>query len=261
MTVRLLAIDIGNTRVKCALFEDSKVSMTFDMRTDRGASGAAYRHALRKQLADLAPQRAAIASVVPELNEHIGDAIRREFMVLPEFVRAEDLPSEIVDYHPPASVGADRIVAAIAAHHFYGIDVDGPRPVIVVDAGTAVTFELVSAAGVYRGGAIWAGPPLIAYALDRGTSQLPPIDLILPKTLPGTDTVSSLQAGILYGFLHGVDGIVDRLRSEAAGEAFVVSTGGWGEWLSKRLDCIDAYDPLLVLQGIRLVVTGQLPSV
>lgn len=251
----LLAIDIGNSRIKCALFQETELERTFEMASDRLASGASYRHALRSHVGELVPHQAAIASVVPDLDERIADAVTREFMVLPSFIRAENLPERLVDYHPPASLGADRIAAAVAGHTLYGTD----QAVIVVDAGTAVTFEVVDQAGVYLGGAIWAGPELVAEALNRGTGRLPRIEASWPRKILGTDTESSLRTGILYGFLDGVEGILRRLQKKAGPAAFIVATGGYGGWLAERCETIRIHDPTLVLQGIRLIATDQLP--
>jgi len=255
--MRLLAIDIGNSRIKCALFLETEIERTFEMASDRLASGASYRHALRSHVGELIPQRAAIASVVPELDERISDAVKREFMLLPEFIRVGDLDERLLEYHPPASLGADRLAAAIAGHLLYG---GGERPIIVIDAGTAVTFEVVGSTGRYLGGAIWAGPQLVADALSQGTSLLPDISPALPKRLPATDTKSCIRAGILYGFLDGAAGILDRLQKEAGPTTYTVATGGYGAWLCERLDSIQAFDPMLVLNGIRLIVEGRLPT-
>lgn len=253
----LLTIDIGNSRIKCAVFEGSDIVCSFDMASDRRASGASYRHALRAHAGDIVPQRAAIASVVPELERSVGEAVKREFMVLPEFVRSSDMPEGLLAYKAPASLGADRLAAAVAGHFLYG---RGERPVVVVDAGTAVTFEVVSASGRHLGGAIWAGPTLVAESLGRGTSLLPQIDPKLPRQVVGTSTEAGLRSGILYGFLDGVAGILQRLQRKAGADAFTVATGGYGAWLADRLESIDAYEPALVLHGIRLIVTGSLPQ-
>lgn len=251
--MRLLAIDIGNSRIKCALFDGEVIDHTFEMASDRMASGASFRHSMRAHLDDRAPQAAAIASVVPELNDRVADAARREFMVLPEFVSAVNLPPERVCYADPSALGADRIAAAVAGHRFYGKSEAGNRPVIVVDAGTAVTFEVIDAEGRYSGGAIWAGPQLVAGALGRGTSRLPEIEHVVPRSAVGTDTRSALRSGIAHGFLGGVKEILRRVIAETEGKPFVVSTGGHGEWIAARLKSIDAYDPHLVLHGIRLL--------
>jgi len=255
--VRLLAIDIGNTRIKCALFDGEVIDHTFEMASDRMASGASFRHSLRANLGDRAPQAAAIASVVPELNDRVAEAARREFMVLPTFISAADLPADRVCYADPAALGADRIAAAVAGHRFYGTTDNGMRTVVVIDAGTAVTFEVIDAGGRYSGGAIWAGPQLVAGALGRGTSKLPEVEPVVPRSAVGTDTRSGLRAGIVYGFLGGVAEILQRVMAETDGDAFVVSTGGLGEWIAARIKAVDAFDPHLVLHGIRLLSSAS----
>lgn len=256
--MRLLVIDIGNSRIKCALFLDEVIERTFDMASDPTASAAAYRHALHFHVGDSIPHRAAIASVVPALNDPIAQAIQREYMMLPEFVQASDVPEHLVRYEPQESLGADRIAAAVAGHRLYGKGPEGDRAVIVVDAGTAVTFEVVDASGRYLGGAIWAGPELVAHSLSGGTSLLPDVDPVLPRKALGTSTESCLRAGILYGFLDGVSGLLKRLEHVAGASVFTVATGGYGSWLTERIDAIQVCDPTLVLQGIRMMATDDL---
>ena len=256
--MRLLAIDIGNSRIKCALFQGSEIEHAFEMASDRLASGAAYRHSLRAHVRELGPQRAAIASVVPELNERVGEAVKRELMILPEFVTAADVPPRMVAYESPSTLGADRIAAAVAGHHFYGSGPDGARPVIVIDAGTAITFEVIDAGGTYLGGAIWAGPKLVAASLAAGTSLLPEVELIPPRQAVGADTEACLRSGVLFGFLDGVAGILGRLQRKTGSQTFTVATGGLGAWLADRLGSIDSHEPHLVLHGIRLIASRLL---
>lgn len=257
--MRLLAIDIGNSRIKCAVFQDFEIEHTFEMDSDRLASGAAYRHSFRARVGDLGPERAAIASVVPELNERVAEAVKRELMILPEFVGAADLPARLVGYASPERLGADRIAAAIAGYHLYGTGPDGLRPIIVVDAGTAVTFEVVDESGRYLGGAIWAGPQMVGAALKARTSLLPDVNLMPPRSVIGTDTDACLRAGILFGFLDGVAGILQRLKRKAGPKVFTVSTGGYCEWLANRLESIQVCDRHLVLKGIQLIVSRSYP--
>lgn len=248
-----LAIDIGNSSITCGLFDESELVSTFEMAADRRASAAAYRHSLRSRLEGRAPTTSGISSVVPELTDLLVRAVRDDFMVLPTVIDSSLQLPIVVDYDPVDSLGADRLCAAAAAHEKFGLDDAGdPRPVIVVDAGTAVTYEVVYD-GAYRGGAIGPGPVLMSHALAGGTSQLGKSELSIPSSPLGRNTIDALRSGIMFGFLDSVSSMIDRLEAEHEGAHFIVATGGWGSFLADRIDEIDLFAPNLVLDGIEML--------
>jgi type III pantothenate kinase len=157
-----------------------------------------------------------------------------------------------LQYDTPHTLGNDRLAAAAAAWLRYGKDVT--RSVVAVDAGTAVTFEVVDGRGVYRGGPIGAGPGLLRRALREGTAQLPAVPLELPEEIIGRSTQEAIQSGIMYGFLDGVAGILHRIEERLGTPPFIVTTGGWGAFLHEYLPSVDACDPHLVLHGIHLLM-------
>lgn len=249
-----LAVDIGNSRIKCGLFEGDTLVSTIDMRSDPTASVAAYRHSLRSRLGELTPTAAGVSSVVPTMTDMIVQAIRDDFMVLASVVGPDLDPPFEIDYVPPESLGADRLCAAAAAFRKYAQDDAGQnRPLVVVDAGTTITYEVV-VDGVYKGGAILPGPTLSADALARGTGKLPLITASTPRKAVGKSTTDAIRSGIMFGFVDSVTGMIARLESELRTTPFVVSTGGAGEFLEKRIDAVDVYEPHLVLEGIAFMV-------
>jgi type III pantothenate kinase len=147
----------------------------------------------------------------------------------------------------PREVGADRIVDAAAAHHLYG------GPVIVVDLGTATTFGIVSKKGDYIGGVIATGIATAAEALVTRTAQLPRVELTRPKRVIGTNTVTAMQSGIIFGYVGLVEGMVARIRDELGEKAMVVATGGYAELIANETAVIDKVNVDLTLIGLRLI--------
>ncbi|MGH7411991.1 MAG: type III pantothenate kinase, partial [Candidatus Methylomirabilis sp.] len=155
-------------------------------------------------------------------------------------------------YDSPREVGADRIVNAVAAFETYG------GPAIVVDFGTATTFDAVSARGEYVGGVITPGIGIAAEALFERTAKLPRIDIVRPKAVVGKNTVASMQAGLFYGYLGLVEGIVTRMQEEMGGEAVVVATGGLSHLILAESRSVHHVDPLLTLTGLRIIYERNL---
>jgi type III pantothenate kinase len=248
-----LALDIGNSEAKAGLHDGAGWVLTARFATEAGDATARLR-----ALAEAARVDAAgLASVVPARTAAWAGAIREAFGIEPAAVHAEmPLPFRLA-YQTPETLGADRLAAAAAAWLLFGRNDEGTaRPVVALDAGTAVTTEVVTAAGVYLGGAIAPGAPLLRRALTERTAQLPAVDW--PDVLRpfGTSTREAMQVGLGVLFLDGVRGLLTR-TAEALGTApFVVATGGWAGWLAERLDGIQAVAPYLVLDGVRLLVRG-----
>jgi type III pantothenate kinase len=195
--------------------------------------------------------------VSPRVCDVVCEAVRTVFGVLPERIQAERALPFRLAYTTPETLGADRLAAAAAAWLQFGPAGDGnARAVVALDAGTAVTTEVITAQGVYLGGAIAPGPDLLRRALAQGTAQLPEVEWP-PRPYPiGHSTREALSAGLSVLFLDGVRGLLTR-TSELLGTApFVVATGGWAVWLAHHLPEINQVAPHLVLDGIRLLVGG-----
>ena len=248
-----LALDIGNTAVKGGLFDGAALCRTFRLATDPVASVPAYRHALRHHLDGAEIDRVGIASVVPAVTGLVAEAARAETMRLPLVVSAGLALPFAMGYETPETLGTDRIAAAAGAWTRYH-DAAPDRPLVVVDAGTAVTIEVVSADGVFLGGTIGAGPDLVRRALARGTAQLPEIDAVVPKRVVGRSTREALQSGLMWPFLDGVRGLLARTAAELGGAPLVVATGGWGGLLAAHVETVDHVEPDLVLEGVRALL-------
>jgi type III pantothenate kinase len=252
----VLALDIGNTAIKGGLFEGVDLRRTFRLETDPAASVPAYRHALRHHLDGVDVERVGVASVVPPVAALVTEAVRAETMRLPLAVSHHlPLPFEM-GYETPETLGTDRIAAAAGAWALYRDDAP-ERPLVVVDAGTAVTLEVVSADGVFLGGTIGAGPDLVRRALAGGTAQLPEVDARLPRRAIGRSTKEALQAGLMWPFLDGVRGLLARTTDELGAAPLVVATGGWSELLAAHVEAVDHVEPDLVLHGVRALLASS----
>lgn len=249
----LLTLDIGNTAVKGALFEGLTLLRTFRLATDPTASVPAYRHALRSHLAGAEVDRVGIASVVPVVAERVAEAGRAETLRVPLLVRPSLVLPFVMGYRTPETLGMDRLAAAAGAWSLYREEAPS-RPLVVVDAGTAVTTEVVSSDGVFLGGSIGAGPDLVRGALARGTAQLPDVKPTVPRRPIGRSTEEALHAGIMLSFLDGVRGLLARITDELGTEPLVIITGGWGELLAEHLESVDHTEPDLVLHGVRALL-------
>jgi type III pantothenate kinase len=253
-----LTLDIGNSAAKGALFAGDELDCAFalDLDDPGTASVADWRRALSDALAEARPRRAGLSSVVPSATSRAQSALRQtgDFAHL-LCVRADAdlrLPFALA-YRTPATLGADRLAAAAAAWTRYGED--RGRPVVVLDAGTALTGEAIRAGpdggGIYEGGAITAGPTLAARALGEGTAQLrPPSPAEASPASIGKTTEEALQSGLTHGFLDTARGLLRRFGEALSPPApVVVATGGWGALLHERLSGVAHYDPHLVLRG------------
>jgi len=244
----LLAVDIGNTNLVLGLFE--KEALRHSWRVVTRPNGTHDEHAvLFRNLFALegltfdVVRGMVVCSVVPSLNEVFQSLGTRYFKMDPIFVEPTEQDLMPVRYNPPGDVGADRIMAAVAAHDLV------PGPVIVVDFGTATTFDAVSGAGDYLGGVIAPGMGISADALVSRTSKLPRMEIRKPSQVIGDSTVSSMQSGLYFGYVGLVEGILSRMKQELPG-AKVVATGGLAHLVAEDSGQIDRVESDLILNGL-----------
>lgn len=249
----LLAIDVGNTGTDLGAFRGENLLARWSLSTDRARTvdeyGVTVRSLFSAQGLDPAQVRAmAVSCVVPPLESVLESVARRYFHVTPLFVAPGIKTGMPVLVDNPQEVGADRIVNGVAAHARFR------EAVIVVDFGTATTFDAVSAAGQYLGGSIAPGLRISAQALFEATAKLPRIDLRRPDRAIGKSTVASMQSGVFFGYLGLVREILDRFRREMGGSPKVIATGGLAPLLQLELsECVDEVDPDLTLTGLRIL--------
>ena len=248
----LLAFDIGNTTIAVGVFKGKKLIKGWRIKTDKEKTGDEYGIILlslfqREGIKSDRFEAAIISSVVPPLTPVFQD-LGLDLFGLEPFVVGPGLKTGMpILYESPLEVGADRVVAALAAYEKYG------GPCIVVDFGTATTFDAISAKGEYLGGAIAPGIQISAEALYLKTAKLPRIEIRKPKRAIGRTTVSSMQSGLYFGYIGLVSNIIAQIRKELGKEARVISTGGFGGQLTAEVQAIEAYEPHLVLDGLRIL--------
>lgn len=248
----LLALDAGNTNVTVGIFENGELADHRRLRTVREQTSDEWGILLMSLLryASLDPKALdgiIISSVVPPLNSALAEMSHRYFHTEAMFVTAETDTGLKILYENPAEVGADRIVNSVAALHKYG------GPCIIVDLGTAITFDAVSVNAEYLGGIIAAGIGISAEALFARTARLPLVDVRKPCHLIGTNTVESMQSGLYYGPIGAIDGIVERLIGELGEETRVIATGGQAALIADGSRYIRYVDENLTLDGLRLI--------
>jgi type III pantothenate kinase len=250
----LLAIDLGNTNTVFGVYDaDDKLVMHWRLSTQKERTVDEYGILLRNLFAlekiDANKiRRVIIASVVPPLDPILHDMVSGYFSVTPVFITHENAGIPIL-YDKPSEVGADRIVNAVAVIHKYG------KPAIVVDFGTATTFDAISPAGEYRGGVIAPGIVISAEALYEHAAKLPRIEIQKPAHVIGTSTVGSMQSGLFYGYVALVDGILTRMKAELGAGARVIGTGGQAPFISQETKLIEIVDANLTLDGLQLVAS------
>jgi type III pantothenate kinase len=248
----LLAVDVGNTNVTLALFEgerlvaDWRVTSHRERTADEMAVELRQLFSLRGFELDVV-SGVVISSVVPNLNPALIEASRRYLKREPVMVGPGVKTGVRIRYENPKDVGADRIANALAAFTKYG------GPVVVIDFGTAVTYDAINAEGDYLGGAIAPGVEISLDALVSNTAMLRRVEAVAPDSVIGRNTVSSIQSGLVWGFVAQVEGMVERMVAELGGTAKVIATGGQAGLVAGLTHVIQVTDPLLTLEGLRLI--------
>lgn len=246
----LLVVDVGNTNIVLGIWAGDELVASWRMATSRERTADEYGVTARQVIAARgapAPDHAIVSSVVPPLHATIQKMVETYFDVSPLFVEPGIRTGLSIKTENPLEVGADRIVNAVAAHALY------PCPAVVVDFGTATTFDLVSADGEYRGGVIAPGMNVSADALFARAARLPRVEIRKPPHLIGTNTVASMQSGLYYGYLGLVDGILTRIASEMPDIRTVVATGDLAPLVCADASRIDSVDMELTLKGLRIL--------
>jgi type III pantothenate kinase len=248
----LLAIDLGNTNLTFGLFKGEELVHDWRLATRRDSMpdelGIAMLQLMRQEGFDpTAVDAVVVASVVPPLNSSLVEAIQRYFGREPVMVGPGIKTGLKIHYRDPKEVGADRIVAAMAAFKKYG------GPLIIIDFGTGTTYDVVSAEGDYLGGAIAPGMGISVDALYERAARLQRVELKAPPNVIGRTTAESMQAGIIFGFTAQVEGMVARIRKELGQDARVIATGGFSGLIAAQTTVIEVVDDRLMLEGLRLI--------
>ncbi|MCD6568101.1 MAG: type III pantothenate kinase [Dehalococcoidia bacterium] len=248
----LLAIDIGNTSVKLGIFDGDRLMHTWTLATGIHRTPDEYGTFLlglmeHQRLLPSSVEDAVLCGVVPPLISVFVDLCQKYLQHKPLVVEAGVKTGIRIQVDNPREVGTDRVVGAVAAHHLY------EKPVIIIDFGTAITFDVISLDGDYIGGVICPGMNVALEALFARTAMLPRIELTPPQQVIGKNTVSAMQSGMVLGYTSLIEGMVKRIEGELGSKSLVVATGGYAHQMARGTSAIDVVNPDLVLTGLRLV--------
>jgi len=248
----IVVIDAGNTNIVIGIYEGKQLLHAWRLSTNRSATVDEYGMAVHNlfRYAELGMddvEGVMISSVVPPLMWTL-EQLSIQYLRKTPYVVGPGIKTGLnIRYENPREVGADRIVNSVAAIEKYG------TPVIVVDFGTATTFDYIDAGGNYLGGAIVPGIEISTEALYQRAAKLPRIELAKPKSVIGRNPVTSMQAGIIFGYAGQVDGIVGRIKAEFRTNPRVIATGGLADLIADESEAIDTVDPQLTLEGLRII--------
>ena len=249
----LLVIDVGNTNIVLGVYDGDDLKAHWRIETDRGRTTDEYGMLIMslffydrtlgiEDVTDI-----IISSVVPPLMPTLERICQRYFDLKPIIVGPGTKTGMAIKYDNPREVGADRIVNAVGAYAKYG------GPLIIIDFGTATTYCVVTESGDYIGGAIAPGVTIAAEALFQRAAKLPRIEIKNPGHVISTNTVTSMQSGLLFGYVGQVEGMIRRIKEEFGAEMKVIATGGLAPMIAAETDVIDTIDSMLTLEGLKLI--------
>lgn len=250
MPSNLLVVDLGNTNLVLGLYHGDELVSSWRLATARERTADEYGILARQLVGDAfhsSIDGAIVASVVPPLNGAMAFMIQKYFDIEPMFVEPGVKTGIAIHVDNPLEVGADRIVNCAAAHHAYG------GPTVIVDFGTATTFDVVTENAEFVGGVIAPGLNISAEALFARAARLPRVDVRRPDHVIGTNTVVNMQSGIYFGYLGLVDGILSRIRTEVPHLRKVVATGGLATLFAEESEHIDEVDSELTMKGLKII--------
>ena len=253
----ILTIDVGNTNITCGVFDEDVIVASFRITTKMPRTSDEYGMILYNLLEqnNIQPMDigdAIICSVVPNVMHSLRGGLVKYFHITPIIVEAGIKTGIRIVTPNPQQIGADRIVDAVGAYEIYG------GPVLVIDFGTATTYDFVDESGAFLGGITAPGIRISAKALSEDAAKLPEIEIKKPESILGKDTITSMQAGIVYGQIGQTEYIINKVNEEVGLENVkTVVTGGLGRIIANETTCIDIYDPNLTLKGIYRVYKKQ----
>lgn len=248
----LLVIDVGNTNTVLGLYQGEQLKKDWRVGTDKYRTIDEYAMLINdlftlSGFSFTSLEAVILSSVVPPMVDIVEGLCRKYFELTPFVVGPGIKTGMPIKTDDPREVGADRIVNSVAAY------ARNPRSLIVVDFGTATTFDVISADGCYQGGAIAPGVGISADALFSRASKLPRVEFARPEQVTGKNTIHSMQSGIFFGYVGLVEGIVQRMKAEMEDTPLVIATGGLAGPIGAATDCIDSVEPWLTLEGLRLL--------
>ena len=253
----IFVLDVGNTNIVLGVYDGEDLKYHWRVGTDRQKTEDEYGMMVKQLfsyegLCTSDINGIIISSVVPPIMYALEQMCKKYFSVTPMVIGPGIKTGLNIKYDNPKEVGADRIVNAVAAIELYG------SPLIIVDFGTATTYCYINEDKQYMGGAIAPGIGISTEALYTRASKLPRIEIVKPKHIIGKNTVSAMQAGILFGYVGQVEGIVTRMKEQANGNPKVIATGGLAPLIANESTMVDIVDPFLTLKGLQMIYTKNI---
>jgi pantothenate kinase, type III len=249
----LLVIDVGNTNITLGVFEEIDLKASFRLTTGTARTSDEYGLLLcnlleARKIRTNEITAVTIASVVPKIMYSLTSGIIKYLSITPHIVGIGTKTGIKITNINPKEIGADRVVDAVAAYEIYG------GPVLVIDFGTAITYDLITADGSFAAAVTCPGLRIAANALWNDTAKLPEIEIAMPDTILAKDTVTSMQAGLVFGCIGQTEYIVKRMLKEAGiDKCRVIATGGLGKIIAEATDVIETYDVNLTLKGLKII--------